>query len=78
MSLNGYYAFALSTFALVKYGTFARKMTHLPHDFLLICSKKGTFALVKMGTFAQKNKTTMYICIKFDFHQLGPTGLSWS
>ena len=34
ITLNkGYYSFALSTFALVKYGTFARKMAHLPRDF---------------------------------------------
>ena len=62
----GYYSFALSTFAPVKYGTFARKMTHLPRDFWHICSKNGPFALVKKGTFAQKNKTIMYICIKLD------------
>ena len=61
---SGYYSFALSTFAPVKYGTFAQKMTHLPRDFWHICSKNGTFALVKKGTFAHKKQTIMYICIK--------------
>ena len=63
----GFYSFALSTFAPVNFGTFARKMTHLPLDFWHIFSKNGTFAPVKEGTFAQKIKTIMCICIKFDF-----------
>ena len=40
-----YVSQALSTFAPVKNGTFARKITHLPREFLHICSKNGTFAL---------------------------------
>ena len=65
LSSCGYYSFALSTFAPVKYGTFAQKMTHLPRDFWHICSKNSTFALVKKGTFAQKKKQIiMYICNK--------------
>ena len=49
-----YVSQALSSFARVKNSTFARKMKHLPGDFLthLHC----TFARVKKGTFARKAK----------------------
>ena len=59
-----YYSFAFWTFAPVKYGKFAGKMTHWPLDFWHIFFKNGTFAPVQKGTFAQKK---MYICTKFDF-----------
>ena len=52
----GYYSFALSTFALVKYGKFALKITHLPLDFGHICSKNVTFAPLKKGPFALNTK----------------------
>ena len=51
-----YVSLALSIFAPVKNGTFARKITHLPHDFWHFCPKNGTFAMVKKGTFSQEPK----------------------
>ena len=57
----GYYSFALSTFAPVKFGTFAQKMTHLPRDFINICSKNGIFAPVKKGTFEFLSFVTSWV-----------------
>ena len=51
-----YVSLALSIFAPVKNGIFARKIIHLPRDFLHFCPKNGTFALVKKGTFDQETK----------------------
>ena len=42
-----YVSFALSTFARVENGTFARKIIHLFGDFRHICQKHGTFVRVK-------------------------------
>ena len=56
--LKNYASLVLSTFAPVKKGTFARKMAHLPHDFLYFSPTNGTFALVKRAQLPRKQNKT--------------------